>query len=51
MALEQLLKIAIDLSSPDPYTRDLAEEQADRIERELYPQIVRESWAEQCSED
>ena len=51
MTLKQLLKIATDLSSPEPYTRHGAEEQADRIERELCPQIVREAWTEQCLGD
>lgn len=52
MTLEQLLKIATDLNSSDPYVSHLAEEQADRIERELCPQIVREAWTEsQCSDD
>jgi hypothetical protein len=50
MTLDQLLKIATDLNSPDPYVSHLAEEAADRIERELCPQVVRESWTEQCSE-
>lgn len=48
--LSRNLRIVNDLNSLDPYVRDLAEEQADRIERELYPQDIRESWTEQCSE-